>query len=166
VLADEDDAKAEKAIILTGRHYAAARAALERYDYEQAATHLKNYLSLRPSDPAVLLMAAQTDRRRGKLDEAFRTLRLAEKHGATAESVEGELKLLAIQGGKPDGVEKLLRFCDDTPTGRRPRFAWRRSSKGPFASATRSWRLAASAFGSSTAPPPSIRLRGSTGAAE
>src|SRR6516164_606474 len=50
------------------RQYDAAMQALDRYDYEEAAVHLEKYLSIHPTDPDALLLAAQTARRRGNLD--------------------------------------------------------------------------------------------------
>jgi tetratricopeptide (TPR) repeat protein len=85
--------------------------ALDRYDYEEAAVHLEKYLSIHPTDPDALLLAAQTARRRGNLDEASRRLRLAEQHGASAEAVGTERELQRIQGGDLTDAPQLANFC-------------------------------------------------------
>src|SRR5262249_13251916 len=92
-------------------HYDAATQALERYDYEQASAHLEKYLSVNPTEPQGLLLAAQTTRRRGDFAEAERRLRRAEQHGAPADEVDTERVLMRIQSGDLTDAPRLAKFC-------------------------------------------------------
>jgi tetratricopeptide (TPR) repeat protein len=103
--------------VWTSQKYNAACQALEQYDYVQAGEHLEKYLSYHPTDPAVLVLAAQTARRRGDFDEAVQRLRLAEKHGAPAEAVAIEQQLLRVQAGDLTDANALTQFCTDHPDG-------------------------------------------------
>jgi len=97
--------------------YNAACEALERHDFSQAGALLDHYLSFHPADPAALMLAAQTARRRGEFDEALRTLSLAEKHGAPADAVALERRLLRLQAGDLSDAGALTQFCTDHPDG-------------------------------------------------
>ena len=99
--------------VWAGRQYDAASRALENYDYEQAGAYLDGYLSVHPTDPETLLLAAQTARRRGDFPEALRLLSRAEKQGAPAEAVGAERQLLQIQGGELTDAGALAQFCSD-----------------------------------------------------
>jgi predicted Zn-dependent protease len=99
----------------TNHHRDAARRALERYDYAEAAMHLDRYLALRPDDRDARLLAAQTARRDGRLGEAMRRLNDAKKQGVPASAVAAERELLAIQSGDLSRSAGLVQFCADNP---------------------------------------------------
>jgi tetratricopeptide (TPR) repeat protein len=101
----------------SGRHHEAALAALQRFDYDEAADRLKSYLAFQPKDCHALLLAAETARRRNSFDEADAYLRLAQKHGAPRESVDAERHLLRVQSGDLEGVSELMQFCRENPDG-------------------------------------------------
>jgi tetratricopeptide (TPR) repeat protein len=92
-------------------------AALERYDYDEAARRLTSYLALRPNDSEGLLLAAQTARRRGYFDEAALKLRQARQHGAAKLSLDAEQRMLEVQRGDAAGAADLLALCADDPAG-------------------------------------------------
>lgn len=97
--------------------YNAAVQALDRHDYVQADEYLASYLAVHPTDPVALVLAAQTARRRGDFDGAARQLRLAEKHGAPAQAVATEKRLLRVQAGDLSDADSLAQVCTDHPDG-------------------------------------------------
>src|ERR1700676_3034631 len=99
--------------VWASRQYDAASRALENYDYVQAGADLDGYLSVHPTDPDAVLLAAQTARRRGDFPEALRLLSRAEKQGAPAEAVDTEQQLLQVQGGDLADARPLARYCSD-----------------------------------------------------
>ncbi|MBI3822782.1 MAG: tetratricopeptide repeat protein [Planctomycetes bacterium] len=94
------------------RQHERALQALDRYDYDEAAECLDRYLSVYPTNPDGLFLAAKTARRRGDIPEAQRRLQLAITHGAAAKAVAKEAQLLDMQDGKPVHLGALLQFCD------------------------------------------------------
>lgn len=97
------------------RHWRAAQEALTRRDFPQAGAHLKHCLAVWPDDTSVRLLAAQTARRQGDLDEAQRQLHVYQQlKGPEAERLR-ELRLLLIQQGDPTGVDDLLDSCLNDP---------------------------------------------------
>src|SRR5579862_7544820 len=104
-------------IYLSGRHYAAAVAALERYDYDEAGDHLDRGLALRPGDSAILLLAAQTARRRGLIDDALVFLRRAEQSGSDKAAVDIERQLLSVHEGNLSDIAEFMDICEKDPQG-------------------------------------------------
>jgi tetratricopeptide (TPR) repeat protein len=101
------------------RHRQAALAALERYDYDEAAVQLQTCLAIRPNDSDLLLLAAQTARRAGNLDDVYPLLRRAEQNGADRASLELERQLLGVQRGDLNDVDELIESCAQDPAGPR-----------------------------------------------
>ncbi|HYT92946.1 MAG TPA: tetratricopeptide repeat protein [Gemmataceae bacterium] len=95
-----------------GQHQAALQA-LEHYDFEKAGQHLEKYLSVRPQDPEILLLAAQTARRRGEFTEAVRQVRAAEEAGAATDAIATERQLLRIQTADLTDASRLVQYCTD-----------------------------------------------------
>jgi tetratricopeptide (TPR) repeat protein len=92
-------------------HLDACNRAIERYDFEDAGTHLDKYLFVHPSDAQALLLLAQLTRRRGDFAEASRRLRRAEERGAPAQAVNTERLLYRIQTGNLTEAPGLAQFC-------------------------------------------------------
>ncbi len=97
------------------RQYDQAVAAMDRYDFVQATTHIHRYLKTHPTNPTVRLLAAQAARRRSDFGEADRQLRLAAKYGASSDAVDLEAQLIAIQRGDLRSVDALMRYCEQHP---------------------------------------------------
>jgi tetratricopeptide (TPR) repeat protein len=104
-------------LVAADRQHALARQALERYDFRQAADHLEKALWWRAGDPDVQMLAAQTARRRGNIDEMERHLRLAVKAGAPSQVLDTERNLLTIQLGDMNDAPRLVQLCDQNPAG-------------------------------------------------
>lgn len=104
---------------LWGRHhYRAAQAALDRRDFHQAGAHFDQCLQAWPRDPSVRLLAAQTARRRGDLDEARRHLEAHASQKTQADERGLEYQLLFIQEGDLAQADRLLARCVNDPSGR------------------------------------------------
>jgi tetratricopeptide (TPR) repeat protein len=99
------------------RHRQAALAALERYDFDEAGLHLQTCLAIRPNDPHMLLLAAQTARRAGNVDDVYPLLRRAEQHGADRNSIDLERQLLTVQRGDLNDIDELIETCAQDPAG-------------------------------------------------
>jgi predicted Zn-dependent protease len=92
------------------RHRQAAQHALEHYDFDTAHDELAACVEMAPRDAELRLLAAQTARRAGLLDEAERQLNAYQDIEGKA-SPEGALEraLLTAQQGQLDEVEPYLR---------------------------------------------------------
>lgn len=99
------------------RAYEAAVAAIDRYDYGDAADRLHAFLERWPNDVPALVLRAQTARRQGDVRDALRTLDAAERAGALPEAVDAERQLVRLQQGDLDKADQLLRFCEAQPSG-------------------------------------------------
>jgi tetratricopeptide (TPR) repeat protein len=95
--------------------YRAAEAALARRDFPRARQLIDPCLRLWPKDGQTLLLAAQTARRDGALDEATRWLDAAEQAGALAVTVAFERSLLRLQTGDSQGADHFLQVCVEHP---------------------------------------------------
>src|SRR5262245_12836696 len=73
-------------------HYRAAERAIARRDFRQAAVHLDKCLKTWPKEPNVLLLAAQTARRRGQFAEARGHLDAFERNRGPRLPLELELR--------------------------------------------------------------------------
>ncbi len=90
-------------------HRAAAEAALSRCDFDRAREHLAVCLDLRPNDAGLHLLAAQVDRRDGRLDSASEHLdRCKDIRGRTEADERLERTMLTAQGGGLTEVEDYL----------------------------------------------------------
>jgi len=89
--------------------YQAAQKALDRRDFRAASVLLKRWLSGHPRDRDALLLAAQTSRRRGSLDEARYYLEECERQGSRSEGVAREQRLLRLQQGHLAEADALLK---------------------------------------------------------
>ncbi len=81
------------------RHLHAARAALERREYDAARASLVRYLEARPNSAEAHLLLAQLDRRSNYYADAARHLDACERLGGPADAIELERVLSAIQNG-------------------------------------------------------------------
>jgi len=95
--------------------YQAAQKALDRRDFRAASVLLKRWLSGHPRDRDALLLAAQTSRRRGSLDEARNYLEECQRVGSRSEGVAHEQRLLRVQQGHLAEADALLKACLDHP---------------------------------------------------
>jgi tetratricopeptide (TPR) repeat protein len=99
-------------------HRQAARDALARRDFAAASVHLNQSLDAWPSQLDTRLLAAQTERRRGRFDEAERHLDIyvqgkGAKEAQAAQSAEG--KLFKLQNGDLRTATTQLAYCVDHP---------------------------------------------------
>jgi predicted Zn-dependent protease len=77
----------------------AARAALQRHEYEAARASLLRYLDARPRNAEAHLLLAQLERRSNNYAEAARHLAACQRLGGPAEAIELEHGLGLIQNG-------------------------------------------------------------------
>jgi tetratricopeptide (TPR) repeat protein len=99
-------------------HRQAAHDALGRRDFAAASVHLNQALEAWPSNLETQLLAAQTERRRGRFDEAQRHLNIyIERKGAkaarAAEAAEGTL--YKLQNGDLRTATAQLAYCTAHP---------------------------------------------------
>jgi thioredoxin-like negative regulator of GroEL len=96
-------------------HYDAAQEALAQRDFQQAGAHLRSCLWVWPYDVSLRLLAAQTLRRGGNLDEAYAELRVyGQLHGSESKRAL-EQRLLVLQHGDQREADQLLRNCIADP---------------------------------------------------
>lgn len=98
--------------VAADRQFRLINGALDRYDYDAAADLVANYLQRRPTDPAALLLASQTARRRGDFDLAEKHLRAAFRADALPEAVDGETALLRVHRGDLTQADPLIHLCE------------------------------------------------------
>jgi tetratricopeptide (TPR) repeat protein len=96
-------------------HREAAQAALERRDFRQAADHAEQALKVRPTDPALRLLAAQAARRQGDFDRALPHLHAAQGIPEVAEAVALEYRLWPVQNGDLTTAQSLFYRADEKP---------------------------------------------------
>jgi predicted Zn-dependent protease len=90
-------------------HFRAAERALERYHGEEALTHLRSYLTVRPGSVAGLLLAGRAARRAGDLDAAEGYLRRCRRlHPGESEEIDLEWALLRVALGDLEDNEPYL----------------------------------------------------------
>jgi predicted Zn-dependent protease len=89
-------------------HLRQAQEALNHFDFDGAAAHLEQCLRIHPRDGEARLLAAQTARRSGRLDEAERRLGECEGLDLAEEALRQERWLLRVQRGDLAGHEKPL----------------------------------------------------------
>jgi tetratricopeptide (TPR) repeat protein len=87
----------------------AARAAVERYHYEEAQRLLAGYLKLRPDDPNALLLAARTARALNGFDKAKEFLDRYQRVRGENDDLKLERMLLRAQRGE---VDEVADFCE------------------------------------------------------
>jgi tetratricopeptide (TPR) repeat protein len=92
-------------------HLRSARAALERWDFDQARSDLAVCLRAWPRDGSVHHLAAQAARRAGRYEEAQRHLHECEALGYRTYGTALESMLLRAQTGHLAEVEDTLRQC-------------------------------------------------------
>jgi tetratricopeptide (TPR) repeat protein len=88
-----------------------AQEALERRDFRKASLQLQKALETRPQEPAIRLLAAQTARRQGDFDRAWKLLAQCDQK----EAVALERSLIAVQGGDRAETERLLASAFQNP---------------------------------------------------
>ena len=91
-----------------GYHLRAAHKALDRWQFDDARTHLHFCLAVWPRDAALQLLAAQAARRAGLFDEAARHLDECRRLNGDASLRALEAALLAAQAGDVARVEEDL----------------------------------------------------------
>jgi predicted Zn-dependent protease len=94
------------------RSLKAAQQALSAYDFPEAQRHLGSCLALRPSDPAVLLLAAQASRRDGELDQAADYLDRYRTAVGVA-TPQGQLESVLVQVQRGEVKEYVHRLIED-----------------------------------------------------
>jgi tetratricopeptide (TPR) repeat protein len=87
-----------------------AQAALGRHDLSSAATHLTDYLQMRPDDDAALLLAGRTARRLGRYAEAEQHLERCQEVGGVTDATRLEWDLLRVQRGDLGDIHTRLRM--------------------------------------------------------
>jgi tetratricopeptide (TPR) repeat protein len=97
-------------------HYRAAQVALASRSFSQANGHLNQCLAIWPRDTSVRLLAAQTARRRGNLDEARQELRVFQQLKGSEQDLLRELRLLVVQQGDPTELDSLMESCVKDPS--------------------------------------------------
>jgi tetratricopeptide (TPR) repeat protein len=91
------------------RHLQIAQMALERDDLDLAQQHLAQCLQVRDDEPDIVLLAAQTARRRDDYDRADAYLTIYERLERPGTTPCFERELLIAQQGDPDRVQKHLK---------------------------------------------------------
>jgi predicted Zn-dependent protease len=99
-------------VLSFGRSRQAAGRALAAYDFAEARRLLGSCLAQRPSDPAVLLLAAQTSRRDGQLDEARDYLDRYRAAVGVA-TPQGQLESVLVQVQRGQVKEYVHRLIED-----------------------------------------------------
>lgn len=103
------------------QHYQLAQQALEQRDFQAAERHLQQRVTLGLGRLPAELLAAQTARRSGNLEEAGRRIKLLERRFGADPSVALERQLLALQQGELQHAQELL---DSTKDSSSPEAAW------------------------------------------
>lgn len=85
------------------------QSALGGYDLAAAATHLDNYLQLRPEDADGWFLAARTARRLQRIPEAERYLEQCQQLRGVTDATRLEWDLLRVQQGEITGIDTRLR---------------------------------------------------------
>lgn len=93
----------------------AVKFALERRDFKQAIQLLEDRLLTNPGDAESQLLAAQTFRRMGDVQEARQRLQRCEGLTGLTPEVQQERRLLRIQMGDVAEAEELWAACDKEP---------------------------------------------------
>lgn len=88
--------------------YQSARKAIERRDFDAALAQLQICLREWPDSAETRFLAAQTARRAGKLDDAQRWLKEAERLGWVRPAIELENALIQVQRGNYRSVSQAL----------------------------------------------------------
>jgi tetratricopeptide (TPR) repeat protein len=83
--------------------------ALARFDLEDAAVHLDNYLKARPDDADAWFLAARTARRLQRINEATTYLEKAQQLSGVTEATRLEWDLLRVQQGDLGEIDVRLR---------------------------------------------------------
>jgi tetratricopeptide (TPR) repeat protein len=91
------------------RHLQVAQMALERDDLDLAQQHFEKCLQVRDDDSDIVLLAAQTARRRDDYDRADAYLTAYERLELIGKPPCFERELLIAQQGDPDSVQKRLK---------------------------------------------------------
>jgi tetratricopeptide (TPR) repeat protein len=90
------------------RHGRAAREALAHGDLERARTELDAYLAVWPDSAEYHFLAARTDRRLSRYDEAEEHLRRCRELGGKREDIALEHRLIAVEQGASPADERAL----------------------------------------------------------
>lgn len=96
-------------------HLQAAHRAIERRDFRQASSHLRQCLTVWPDDLSLNLLAAQTLRRQGEVSGALKQLRRCEQTKVKPNAVSLEYDLLRLQEGYTPEAERSLAACVQRP---------------------------------------------------
>jgi tetratricopeptide (TPR) repeat protein len=90
-------------------HARAAERAIQRWDFDEARTHLGVCLDVWPDSAPTRFLAARTARRAGRFDEAERHLKRFQSQNGTSRQTALEWAMLKVQRGELDDAEGYLR---------------------------------------------------------
>jgi tetratricopeptide (TPR) repeat protein len=90
-------------------HARAAERAIQRWDFDEARTHLAVCLDAWPDSGPTRFLAARTARRAGRFDEAERHLKRFQSQNGTSRQTALEWAMLKVQRGEVDDAEEYLR---------------------------------------------------------